>query len=82
MCAVRNMVVIGLLLAVLAAGCGGDGGDEGPTGEEVVSSASTAFADTESFHLVYDLSGQAYPTEFKSAAGTQHYLVSYTRKKE
>ncbi len=59
MCTVRSVVVIGLLVAVLAAGCGGDGGDEGPTGEEVVSRASTAFADTKSFHLVYDLSGQA-----------------------
>ena len=54
----RAVVVIGLLVAVVAAGCGGGGDDEGPSGEEVVSRASTAFADTKSFHLVYDLSGQ------------------------
>ena len=51
---VRSVVVIGLLFAVLAAGCGGGGGDEGPTAEELVTQAATAFADAGSFHLVYD----------------------------
>src|SRR5215213_8200367 len=56
--AMRRVLGLGLLVALLAAGCGGEEGDEGPTGAEIVSRASTAFADTKSFHLVYDLSGQ------------------------
>src|SRR5829696_2478104 len=54
----RGALVLGLVLASLTAGCGGGGGeDEGPTGEELVAQAATAFADTKSFHLVYDLEG-------------------------
>jgi uncharacterized protein (TIGR03067 family) len=36
-------------------------------------------ADT--LRVCYDLSGAKRPTEFKTAAGTQLYLVTYTRKK-
>jgi hypothetical protein len=50
-----RVVALGLVLVALAAGCGGDAGQEGPTGEEIVSQAADAFADTKSFHLVYDL---------------------------
>ncbi|HUJ71287.1 MAG TPA: TIGR03067 domain-containing protein, partial [Verrucomicrobiae bacterium] len=32
--------------------------------------------------ICYDLSGAKRPTEFKSIAGTQLYLVTYNRKKE
>jgi lipoprotein LprG len=46
---------VALVLVAIAAGCGGDEGDEGPTGEEIVAQAADAFADTKSFHLVYDL---------------------------
>ena len=51
----RGIVGLGLALVALVAGCGGDNGQEGPTGEEIVSQAADAFADTKSFHLVYDL---------------------------
>jgi hypothetical protein len=51
----RDIVGLGLAVVALAAGCGGDDGQEGPTGEEIVSQAADAFADTKSFHLVYDL---------------------------
>lgn len=37
--------------------------------------------DADTFRVCYDLSGKAYPTEFKSTDGTQLYLVKYTRKK-
>ena len=43
-----------VLVLALVAGCGGDG-DEGPTAAELVSRAASAFEETESFHLVYDL---------------------------
>jgi uncharacterized protein (TIGR03067 family) len=32
--------------------------------------------------VCYDLAGKKAPTEFKTAAGTQHYLVEYARKKD
>ncbi len=32
--------------------------------------------------ICYDLSGAKRPTEFKTSAGTQLYLVTYNRKKE
>ena len=51
----RGILGLGLAVVALAAGCGGDDGQEGPTGEEIVSQAADAFADTQSFHLVYDL---------------------------
>lgn len=52
---IRGSVGLGLVLVAVAAGCGGDEGSGGPTGEEIVAQASTAFAGTKSFHLVYDL---------------------------
>jgi hypothetical protein len=33
------------------------------------------------FRICYDLSGTKQPTEFKTAAGTKLYLVTYNRKK-
>jgi uncharacterized protein (TIGR03067 family) len=36
----------------------------------------------DSLRICYDLSGTKRPTEFKSVAGTQLYLVTYNRKKE
>jgi uncharacterized protein (TIGR03067 family) len=38
--------------------------------------------DGETLRICYDLSGAKRPTEFKSAAGTRLYLVTYHRKKE
>jgi uncharacterized protein (TIGR03067 family) len=38
------------------------------------------FAD-DKLRVCYDLSGTKRPTEFKSAAGTAHYLVTYERPK-
>jgi uncharacterized protein (TIGR03067 family) len=36
----------------------------------------------ETLRVCYDLSGKKFPTEFKTKAGTQLYLVSYMRKKK
>ena len=36
----------------------------------------------DTLRICYDLSGTKRPTEFKSIAGTQLYLVTYNRKKE
>jgi uncharacterized protein (TIGR03067 family) len=36
----------------------------------------------DTLRICYDLSGAAYPTDFKSAAGTKLYLVTYNRKRE
>jgi uncharacterized protein (TIGR03067 family) len=36
----------------------------------------------DTLRICYDLSGAKRPTEFKTAAGTQLYLVTYNRKKE
>jgi uncharacterized protein (TIGR03067 family) len=36
----------------------------------------------DSLRVCYDLSGTKRPTEFKTSAGTQLYLVTYHRKKE
>src|SRR5215218_3332706 len=57
--AMRGVVGLGLVIALLAAGCGGDEADDGPTASQVVARASAAFAKTRSFHLVYDLGGAA-----------------------
>jgi hypothetical protein len=35
----------------------------------------------DTLRVCYDLAGKKAPTEFKTAAGTQHYLVEYARKK-
>ena len=36
----------------------------------------------DTLRICYDLSGSKRPTEFKTAAGTKLYLVTYNRKKE
>lgn len=36
----------------------------------------------ETLRICYDLSGAKRPTEFKTSAGTQLYLVTYNRKKK
>jgi uncharacterized protein (TIGR03067 family) len=36
----------------------------------------------DALRICYDLSGAQRPTEFKSSAGTQLYLVTYRRRKE
>ena len=36
----------------------------------------------DTLRICYDLSGAKRPTEFKTSAGTQLYLVTYNRKKE
>lgn len=36
----------------------------------------------DAYRVCYDLSGTAFPTEFKSVKGTQLYLAGYRRKKE
>jgi uncharacterized protein (TIGR03067 family) len=38
--------------------------------------------DTDTFRVCYDLSGKAFPAEFNSPKGSQHYLVGYRRAKE
>ncbi|MDP1590046.1 MAG: TIGR03067 domain-containing protein [Prosthecobacter sp.] len=38
--------------------------------------------DVDAYRVCYDLSGTAFPTEFKSAKDTQLFLVGYRRKKE
>ena len=38
------------------------------------------FQDANTLRVCYDLSGAAYPTEFKSTPGTQLYLVTYKRQ--
>ena len=37
--------------------------------------------DGDTLRICYDLSGEKSPTEFKTAAGTKLYLVTYSRKK-
>ena len=36
----------------------------------------------DAYRVCYDLSGAAFPTEFKSVKGSQLYLAGYRRKKE
>ncbi len=36
----------------------------------------------DTLRVCYDLSGKKRPGEFKTAEGTQLYLVTYTRKKD
>lgn len=36
----------------------------------------------DAYRVCYDLSGTAFPTEFKSVKGSQLYLAGYRRKKE
>ena len=39
-------------------------------------------AKRDTLRICYDLSGEKRPAEFKTAAGTKLYLVTYSRKKE
>ena len=56
------------------------------TGTEVPNKGKTFPAIYElkgdTLRICYDLSGAKRPTEFKTVAGTQLYLVTYNRKKE
>src|SRR5688572_11832032 len=51
----HRLVRLVLVLSLVIAGCGGDDGDDGATAAELVSRAATAFEETQSFHIVYDL---------------------------
>jgi len=55
-------------------------GVEGPNKGKTFPAIYEIQADT--LRLCYDLSGTKRPTEFKSASGTQLFLVTYTRQKE
>ena len=55
-------------------------GTEGPNNGKTYPAIYEIKGDT--LRICYDLSGTKRPTEFKSVAGTQLYLVTYNRKKE
>jgi uncharacterized protein (TIGR03067 family) len=55
-------------------------GTEGPNNGKTFPAIYELKGDT--LRICYDLSGAKRPTEFKSIAGTQLYLVTYNRKKE
>jgi uncharacterized protein (TIGR03067 family) len=55
-------------------------GTEGPNQGKTFPAIYELNGDT--LFICYDLSGQKRPTEFKSIAGTQIYLVTYRRMKE
>ena len=55
-------------------------GTEGPNIGKTFPAIYELNGDT--LRICYDLSGAKRPTEFKSVAGTQLYLVTYDRKKE
>jgi uncharacterized protein (TIGR03067 family) len=55
-------------------------GTEGPNRGKTFPAIYEINGDT--LRICYDLSGAKRPTEFKSVAGTQLYLVTYTRKKK
>jgi uncharacterized protein (TIGR03067 family) len=55
-------------------------GTEGPNHGRTFPAIYELKGDT--LRICYDLSGAKRPTEFKSIAGTQFYLVTYARKKE
>jgi uncharacterized protein (TIGR03067 family) len=55
-------------------------GTEGPNRGKTFPAIYELKGDT--LRICYDLSGAKRPTEFKSVAGTQLYLVTYNRKKE
>jgi len=55
-------------------------GTEGPNRGKTFPAIYELKGDT--LRICYDLSGAKRPTEFKSIAGTQLYLVTYNRKKE
>lgn len=54
-------------------------GTKGPNTGKTFPCIYEVKADT--FRICYDLSGVKRPTEFKTAAGTKLYLVTYNRKK-
>ena len=55
-------------------------GTEGPNLGKIFPAIYELNADT--LRICYDLSGAKRPAEFKSAAGTKLYLVTYKRKRE
>src|SRR5580698_1407522 len=55
-------------------------GTEGPNQGKTFPAIYQLAGDT--LRICYDLSGAKRPTEFKSIAGTQLYLVTYHRKKD
>jgi uncharacterized protein (TIGR03067 family) len=55
-------------------------GVEGPNAGKTFPAIYELSADT--LRVCYDLSGAKRPTEFKTTAGTELYLVTYKRKKE
>ena len=55
-------------------------GTEGPNDGKTYPAIYDLKGDT--LRICYDLSGEKRPTEFKTVAGTQLYLVTYSRKKE
>ncbi len=55
-------------------------GTEGPNNGKTFPAIYELKGDT--LRVCYDLSGAKRPTEFKSIAGTQLYLVTYRRKKD
>ncbi len=55
-------------------------GTEGPNSGKTFPAIYELKGDT--LRICYDLSGAKRPTEFKSVAGTQLYLVTYNRKKK
>ena len=55
-------------------------GTEGPNKDKTYPAIYEIKDDT--LRICYDLSGAKRPTEFKSIAGTQLYLVTYNRKKD
>ena len=55
-------------------------GTEGPNDGKTFPAIFELKGDT--LRICYDLSGAKRPTEFKSVAGTQLYLVTYNRKKD
>ena len=55
-------------------------GTDGPNHSKTFPAIYEIKGDT--LRICYDLSGAKRPTEFKSVAGTKHYLVTYHRKKE
>ncbi|HXR07390.1 MAG TPA: TIGR03067 domain-containing protein, partial [Candidatus Acidoferrum sp.] len=55
-------------------------GTEGPNRGKTFPAVFELNGDT--LRICYDLSGAKRPTEFKSVAGTQLFLVTYIRNKE
>jgi uncharacterized protein (TIGR03067 family) len=55
-------------------------GVEGPNKDRTIPAIYELQGD--SLQICYDLSGQRRPTEFKSTAGTQQFLVRYQREKK